>query len=193
MMNVDLCSAVEHVVGDDRGWAPHSDFYAWASGKIFHVGDNLWFAYASGEQSVIELKSKEEWEACNVSNPIRLYNGGVDSVPLVHVGTRYFSTRRVEDCQNGMKLRINVDAAPPLSESRTRSESNDGILGNFIGRENLQKIGKWSLSWPAIEEIWTVMGTVKEVAEAPTSGSSTFSAHSIFSSIVVSFFLLLLY
>jgi hypothetical protein len=101
---------------------------------------------------VIELNSKEEWEACDVSNPIRVYNGGVDSVPLVHVGTRYFSSRRVEDCQNGMKLHINVDAAPSSSESQTRSESHDGILGNLISRENLQKIGEWSLSWPAIEE-----------------------------------------
>lgn len=183
MMNVDLCSAVEHVVGDDRGWAPHSDFHGWASRKTFRVGDNLWFAYASGDQSVIELKSKEDWEACDISNPIRIYNRGIDTVPLVNVGTRYFSSRKVEDCQNGMKLRINVDAAP------SSSESDDGILGNLISSDNLQKIGEWSLSWPAIEEFSTLMGRVKGVAEAPTSGSPpTFSTQSVFSSILLSFF-----
>lgn len=194
MMNLNLCSAVEHVVGDDRGWDPHSDFHGWASRKIFRVGDNLWFAYASGEQSVIELKSKEDFEACDISNPIRVYNGGVDSVPLVNEGTRYFSSRRVEDCQNGMKLLINVDAAPTSSESQTRSETDSGILGSLISRENLQKIGEWFLSWPRMEESSILKGGVKSVAEAPTSGSPpSFSTHSIFSTIFLSLLLFLLY
>ncbi|GLJ07501.1 hypothetical protein SUGI_0068410 [Cryptomeria japonica] len=41
-MNMMGCSAEQHVVGDDRGWDPASDFKGWASCKIFHVGDNLY-------------------------------------------------------------------------------------------------------------------------------------------------------
>ncbi|KAH9295438.1 hypothetical protein KI387_039026, partial [Taxus chinensis] len=108
------CSGIQHVVGDDRGWSWDSSsdpirFNLWAARKVFRVGDNLWFAYASASQNVVEVKSHDEWVSCNVSNPIRLYNAGVDSVPLVDVGTRYFASGKMEDClQNGMKLHINV-------------------------------------------------------------------------------------
>lgn len=191
VMNAHLCSAVEHVVGDDRGWALQSDIHGWVSGHIFYVGDNLWFAYASGEQSVIELKSQEELEACNFSNPIRIYNAGLDSVPLLHVGTRYFTCRRVEDCQNGMKLRINVHAAPSSSESQTRSESHVGILGNLFSREILRKLREWSLPWPPMKDFSTSVGGVKAVAEPPTSESPpVFSTRSVFSSILLSLLLL---
>lgn len=194
MMNADLCSAVEHVVGGDRGWAPKSDIHGWASRQTFYVGDNLWFAYASGEQNVIELKSQEELEACNISNPISIYNAGLDSVPLLHVGTRYFTCKRVEDCQNGMKLHINVHAAPSSSESQTWSEAHVGILGNLFSREILQKLAEWSLPWPAIEEFSTFMGGVKAVAEPPTSESPLmFATRSVFSSILLSVFILWLY
>lgn len=131
LMNMDECSAVQHLVGEDKGWVPHSNFDGWASGKIFQVGDNLWFAYASGEQSVLELKSREEWEACDFSNPIRLYKGGVDSVPLVDVGSRFFTSGRVEDCRNGMKLHINVDAAGSSSETKSKSKSSSPLLGQI--------------------------------------------------------------
>ncbi|GLJ15773.1 hypothetical protein SUGI_0259720 [Cryptomeria japonica] len=105
------CKAAEHVVGADRGWDPQSahNFQEWASSKIFRVGDNLWFAYSSAVQSVAEVNSREEWETCDVSNPIRLYKGGLDSVPLHSEGSRYFVSGRAEDClKNGMKLHINV-------------------------------------------------------------------------------------
>jgi hypothetical protein len=168
LMNMEECSAVQHLVGDDKGWDPHSNFHGWASRKIFRVGDNLWFAYASGDQSVLELKSRDEWEACDISNPIRLYKGGVDSVPLANVGSRFFSSGRVEDCQNGMKLHINVESAGSSSESESKSQS----------------------SWPLMERMKGV------TAQAPTSGSpvkSHFSSLSIFSSVLIIFFALWLH
>ncbi|GLJ26641.1 hypothetical protein SUGI_0517980 [Cryptomeria japonica] len=99
-----------HVYLNDgsKGWDPASDFKGWASRKIFHVGDNLWFAYASSQQSVLELKSQEEFENYDVSNPIKLYDGGLDVVPLIEMGDRYFTSGNAEDCQRGMKVHINV-------------------------------------------------------------------------------------
>lgn len=174
LMNMDECSAVQHLVGEDKGWAPHSNFDGWASGKIFQVGDNLWFAYASGEQSVLELKSREEWEACDVSNPIRLYKGGVDSVPLVDVGSRFFTTGRVEDCRNGMKLHINVDAAGSSPETKSKSQSSSPLLGQIKNA-----------------------GEIKNAAaQAPASGSpakSNFSSLPIFSFVLMVLFALRLH
>ncbi|GFZ03297.1 squamosa promoter binding protein-like 2 [Actinidia rufa] len=52
-----------HVLGGDPG--------SWSSGRIFRVGDKIWFTYSDAQDNIVELKSKEEYEACNVSNPIR--------------------------------------------------------------------------------------------------------------------------
>ncbi|GLJ15755.1 hypothetical protein SUGI_0259280 [Cryptomeria japonica] len=113
------CSAEQHVVGDDREWDLLSDFKGWASRKIFRVGDNLWFAYASSQQSVIELKGREEFENCDVSNPIKLFNGGLDAVPLIEMGDRYFTSGNAEACKRGMKVHINV-----VSDGRHNAQSD---------------------------------------------------------------------
>ena len=39
-------SAVEYVVGDDKGWTINFDYQAWAQGKEFHVGDKLGKLYS---------------------------------------------------------------------------------------------------------------------------------------------------
>lgn len=130
VMNMSVCSAVQHVVGDDRGWDPTGqDFQGWASRRIFRVGDNLWFAYASSQQSVLELKSKEDFEKCDLRNPLRLYDGGLDAVALVKVGRRYFSSGREEDCRNGMKLWINV-----ISNGMENGSDNFDVVSD--GTEN---------------------------------------------------------
>ncbi|GLJ37426.1 hypothetical protein SUGI_0760370 [Cryptomeria japonica] len=56
---------------------------------------------------ILELKSREEFENCDVSNPIKLYDGGLDAVPLIEMGDRYFTSGNAEDCQRGMKVHIN--------------------------------------------------------------------------------------
>lgn len=137
VMNMNTCSAVQHVVGDDRGWDPsYSDFQGWASSKIFQVGDNLWFAYASAQQNVLELKSQEELEKCDLSNPTQLYNGGLDAVALVKDGSRYFSSGRMEDCRNGMKFHINV-----ISDGKKNGSDNFNAIShgmdNYVADHDL--------------------------------------------------------
>ncbi|XP_057864671.1 early nodulin-like protein 3 [Cryptomeria japonica] len=171
-MNMMGCSAKQHVVGDNRGWDPASDFKGWASRKIFHVRDNLWFAYASSQQSVLELKSQEEFENCDVSNPIKLYDGGLDAVPLIEMGDRYFTNGNVEDCQCGMKVHINV-----LSDGLDNGQSdNFNVVSD--GLDNAAKdLGLYLLS-DGMEHYIVALagddlmeeGAIKEViAEGPTS------------------------
>ncbi|GLJ37350.1 hypothetical protein SUGI_0757840 [Cryptomeria japonica] len=167
-MNMMGCSVEQHVVGVDRGWDPASDFKGWASRKIFHVGDNLWFAYASSQQSVLELKSREEFENCDVSNPIKLYDGGLDAVPLIEMGDRYFTSGNGEDCQRGMKVHINV-----LSDGLDNGQSD-----NFdVVSDGLDNVAKDLLS-DGMEHYIAAFagddsmeeGAIKEViAEGPTS------------------------
>ncbi|GLJ24941.1 hypothetical protein SUGI_0477340 [Cryptomeria japonica] len=172
------CLVEQHVVGDDRGWDLASDFKGWASRKIFHVGDNLWFAYASFEQSVLELKSREEFENCDVSNPIKIYDGGIDVVPLIEMGDRYFTSGNAEECQRGMKVHINV-----LSDGLDNGQSDnfdvvsDGLdnvakdLGLYLLSDGMEHYIAASVGDDSMEE-----GAIKEViAEGSTSSQRQLS------------------
>ncbi|XVF27990.1 hypothetical protein REPUB_Repub14bG0157200 [Reevesia pubescens] len=108
---------VHHVVGGDRGWDPSSDVASWSSGRSFRVGDKIWFAYSASEGRIVELKSKDEYESCDVSNPIRMYTDGLDGIPLDGEGTRYFVSSRTESCKNGLKLHVEV---MPLGSPETQ-------------------------------------------------------------------------
>ncbi|GLJ15756.1 hypothetical protein SUGI_0259290 [Cryptomeria japonica] len=187
LMNINMiCSAEQHVVGDDRGWDPASDFKGWASRKIFHVGDNLWFAYASSQQSVLELKSRDEFENCDFSNPIKLFDGGLDAVPLIEMGDRYFTSGNAEDCQRGMKVHINVvydgldngqsdnfdvvsDGLDNVAKDLVLDLLSDGLEkgeGNLVLRsDGMEHYIAASAGDDSMEE-----GAIKEViAEGPTS------------------------
>ncbi|KAE8715601.1 tropinone reductase-like protein [Hibiscus syriacus] len=99
---------VHHVVGGDQGWDPSSDVASWSSGRSFSVGDKIWFAYSAAEESIAELNSKEEYESCDVSNPLRMYTDGLNGIPLDGEGIRYFVSSKAESCKNGLKLHVEV-------------------------------------------------------------------------------------
>eukprot|EP00262_Sarcandra_glabra_P006888 TRINITY_DN19452_c0_g1_i1.p1 TRINITY_DN19452_c0_g1~~TRINITY_DN19452_c0_g1_i1.p1 ORF type:complete len:182 (-),score=21.32 TRINITY_DN19452_c0_g1_i1:266-811(-) len=103
------CGAqLHHVVGDDRGWDPSSDLQAWSSGKSFRVGDYIWFTYSAAQESITELRGREEFDSCDLSNPIRMYTDGLNKVKLDGEGTRYFTSGRPENCKAGLKLHVDV-------------------------------------------------------------------------------------
>ncbi|KAL6197695.1 hypothetical protein ACLB2K_033301 [Fragaria x ananassa] len=100
---------VHHVVGGDRGWDPaNSDLTSWSSGKSFMVGDTIWFAYSAAHGFIAEVNSKEEFDSCDVSNPIRMFKDGLDSTPMDKEGLRYFTSSNPESCKNGLKLHVQV-------------------------------------------------------------------------------------
>ncbi|KAL3519386.1 hypothetical protein ACH5RR_017535 [Cinchona calisaya] len=99
---------VHHVVGDDKGWAPSTDLVSWFTGRVFRVGDKIWFAYPATEESIMELQTSEEFYSCDLSNPIRMYTKGLDKVSLDSEGVRFFTSGNSENCKNGLKLPVNV-------------------------------------------------------------------------------------
>ncbi|KAK7245937.1 hypothetical protein RIF29_40791 [Crotalaria pallida] len=99
---------VHHVVGADRGWDPTSDLVYWSEGKVFRVGDQIWFAYSMAQGLIAELKSREEYESCDVSNPIKMYTEGLHTIPLKREGVRYFVSSEPENCKNGLKLHFEI-------------------------------------------------------------------------------------
>ncbi|XP_061340821.1 mavicyanin-like [Gastrolobium bilobum] len=99
---------VHHVVGGDRGWDPTSDLVSWSSGRVFRVGDQIWFTYSVAQGLIAELKSREEYESCDVSNPIKMYTEGLHTIPLEREGIRYFVSSEPEHCKTGLKLHVEV-------------------------------------------------------------------------------------
>ncbi|CAL9174667.1 unnamed protein product [Musa hybrid cultivar] len=104
-----IAQAVQHhVVGDDLGWDLSSNLAAWSKDRIFRVGDEIWFAYAAAEERILELRSSDKLEECDLDDPIGMYTSGVDKVRLDGEGARYFASSTPENCKNGLKLRVRV-------------------------------------------------------------------------------------
>ncbi|XP_077211133.1 early nodulin-like protein 14 [Tasmannia lanceolata] len=66
------------------------------------------FTYSAALESIAELKNREEYESCDVSNPIRMYTDGLDKVLLDAEGTRYFASTKLDKCKDGLKLHVDV-------------------------------------------------------------------------------------
>ncbi|KAM5588851.1 mavicyanin-like [Rosa sericea] len=75
------------------------------------------FAYSAAHGFIAEVKSKEEFESCDVSNPIRMFTDGLDSTPMDKEGLRYFTSSNPESCKNGLKLHVQV--VPHQDRSQT--------------------------------------------------------------------------
>ncbi|KAK7303370.1 hypothetical protein RJT34_14274 [Clitoria ternatea] len=105
---VEVEAEVHHVVGGDRGWDPASDLVSWSSGRVFRVGDQIWLTYSVAQGLVGEVKSREEYEACDVRKPIKMYTQGLHSIPLESEGMRYFVSTDPDNCKNGLKLHLQV-------------------------------------------------------------------------------------
>ncbi|KAI3911681.1 hypothetical protein MKW92_029238 [Papaver armeniacum] len=120
-----------HLVGDDRGWDVSNDVTSWASGKVFRVGDNVWFSYSAAQERVAELGSKEEYETCDISNPIKMYTDGLNSVRLDGEGSRYFVSGMPESCKNGLKLHVEVlPTQQQLTESKIPVSTKAVLAGS---------------------------------------------------------------
>ena len=74
------------------------------------------FAYSAAQGGVAEVRSREEYEACDVSNPIRMYTDGLDNISLDSEGMRFFASSNSDHCKNGLKLHIEVQPrdSPPM-------------------------------------------------------------------------------
>lgn len=66
------------------------------------------FTYSAGQGSIVEVKEQEEYLSCDISNPIKMYTDGLDSVSLDGEGIRYFVSSKPDSCKNGLKLHVEV-------------------------------------------------------------------------------------
>ncbi|KAL7130390.1 hypothetical protein ABFS83_13G130600 [Erythranthe nasuta] len=103
-----VSAQTHHVVGGDNGWGPAFNVSSWLSGRVFKVGDKIWFNYSGTEDSIVELQNMEEFVSCNFTNPIRMYTDPTTHVSLEEEGVRYFASGNLDSCKNGLKLPVPI-------------------------------------------------------------------------------------
>ncbi|KAL7088570.1 hypothetical protein ACP275_13G135500 [Erythranthe tilingii] len=108
-----VSAQTHHIVGGGGGWGPAFNVSSWLSGRVFKVGDKIWFNYSGTEDSIVELQNMEEFVSCNFTNPIRMYTDPTSHVSLEEEGVRYFASGNQESCTNGLKLPVPIQ---PSSE-----------------------------------------------------------------------------
>ncbi|KAL0306010.1 UNVERIFIED_CONTAM: hypothetical protein Sradi_6018300 [Sesamum radiatum] len=113
-----VSAQTHHVVGGDGGgWGPDFNVTSWLAGRVFRVGDKIWFKHSAGaEEKIVEVESPEEFQSCNLNNPIRMYTDPVSHVALEKEGVRYFTSANPDACLNGLKLPVAV--VPLLNSTR---------------------------------------------------------------------------
>ncbi|KAK1420973.1 hypothetical protein QVD17_22983 [Tagetes erecta] len=115
--------AIDLSVGDSFGWNVPSNeiFYdVWAmiqEGGIY-VNDVLVFNFATGVHNVAEV-SLQAHDACDGSNPIKMYTSGPAHVSLNTAGIHYFISTIGSDCKSYMRMIVRVEKPPANNSSST--------------------------------------------------------------------------
>ncbi|CAJ2660019.1 unnamed protein product [Trifolium pratense] len=116
--------AYEFVVGGQNGWSVPSDpnanpYNQWAEKSRFQVGDSLVFNYQSGQDSIIQVNSQQDYENCNTDAPSSAKSSdGHTVIKLNKSGPHYFISGNKNNCLKNEKLLVIVLA------DRTNKNSN---------------------------------------------------------------------
>ncbi|KAF4397105.1 hypothetical protein G4B88_008951 [Cannabis sativa] len=84
-MAVNVCYAVDYIVGDSAGWNP---------------------AYTKGAHNVVQVNQISDYANCYSGQSVPLTSGN-DVIPLRSSGAKYFISSVKDDCAKGQKLTIN--------------------------------------------------------------------------------------
>ncbi|WOG91695.1 hypothetical protein DCAR_0310945 [Daucus carota subsp. sativus] len=118
IINSAIATTTFKVGGPTGGWDIATNLKAWSSSQAFSVGDSLIFQYTPNH-NLLEV-SKEDYEACQSSNPIQVFPSGATPIPLTAPGSRYFICGVVGHCSLGMKVEIlTLGASAPLPAAQS--------------------------------------------------------------------------
>ncbi|ESQ54418.1 hypothetical protein EUTSA_v10026231mg [Eutrema salsugineum] len=109
---IGLSNGYKFYVGGRDGWVlkPSEDYSHWSHRNRFQVNDTLYFKYAKGKDSVLEV-SEEEYNTCNTTHPIASLSDGDSLFVLSRSGPFFFISGNSENCLKGQKLAITVMSA----------------------------------------------------------------------------------
>ncbi|KAL5774966.1 hypothetical protein ACOSP7_012523 [Xanthoceras sorbifolium] len=98
------------VGGHEDSWKipPSADaLNKWAASIRFKVGDFLIWKYDGKSDSVLEV-TKEDYESCKTSKPVKEFKEGNTKFELDHPGPFYFISGAEGHCQKGQKVEVVV-------------------------------------------------------------------------------------
>ncbi|CAL9073012.1 early nodulin-like protein 3 [Musa acuminata AAA Group] len=116
--------AYDFYVGGRDGWVsnPSESYDKWAGRNRFQVNDTLVFRYRKEVDSVLVV-TKQDYDACNASNPIQKLEGGDSTFKFDRSGPFYFISGVPESCRKEQKLTVvvlairNQNPSPPPPSS----------------------------------------------------------------------------
>ncbi|CAN7071973.1 unnamed protein product [Brassica oleracea var. botrytis] len=119
-------------VGGSGAWVPNppEDYGSWAGKSRFLVHDTLYFNYAKGADSVLEV-SKADYDGCNSKNPIKKADDGNSEISLDRSGPFYFISGNEDNCKKGQKLAVvvlSVRTSTPPPQASTPGNSPPGSM-----------------------------------------------------------------
>ncbi|CAO2814721.1 unnamed protein product [Amaranthus hypochondriacus] len=114
MLFSNLCHGNNFSVGGRDGWVlnPSESYSHWAERNRFQVNDTLIFKFKKGNDSVL-LVTKENYNTCNVQNPIESLTEEDSQFKFQRSGLHYFISGNLDHCNKGQKLIIWVLAVRP--------------------------------------------------------------------------------
>ncbi|XP_020874020.1 early nodulin-like protein 2 isoform X2 [Arabidopsis lyrata subsp. lyrata] len=107
-----ISDARKFKVGGSGAWVPNppENYESWSGRNRFLVHDTLYFSYAKGADSVVEV-NKADYDACNSKNPIKRVDDGDSEISLDRYGPFYFISGNEDNCKKGQKLAVVVISA----------------------------------------------------------------------------------
>jgi len=113
-----ISAARKFQVGGTGAWVPNppENYESWSGKSRFLIHDTLYFSYAKGMDSVLEV-NKADFDGCNTKNPIKRVDDGDSEISLDRYGPFYFISGNEDNCKKGQKLTVVVisvkTTAPP--------------------------------------------------------------------------------
>ncbi|XP_024636587.2 early nodulin-like protein 1 [Medicago truncatula] len=111
ILSSSLSYAYTYNVGAKDGWTvkPSQDYNYnfWASNIRFQINDTLFFKYQKGSDSVLVV-NKQDYDSCNINNPIHNMDNGDSSFLLDKSDHYYFISGKDLNCVNGEKFNLVV-------------------------------------------------------------------------------------
>ncbi|KAK4365041.1 hypothetical protein RND71_016399 [Anisodus tanguticus] len=102
----------QYKVGDLNAWnipssANKEVYVKWSKNHPFKLGDSLLFLYPPSEDSVIQV-TKQNYNSCNLKNPILYMNNGNSLFNITRPGEFYFTSGTEGHCEKYQKLHISI-------------------------------------------------------------------------------------
>lgn len=106
---ISLSNAYSFSAGGKDGWilSPSESYDAWSKRQRFIIGDIITFKYTQGVDSVLAV-NKNDFDTCNINNPITKMDDGNSVFKLDKAGPFYFISGNKSNCDQGQKLNLIV-------------------------------------------------------------------------------------